>query len=48
MLLLLMSKTMKYGAFSKKWDADHAENKAAKSQRDTHTHTHTHTHLPEL
>lgn len=37
-----MSKAMEYRTFSKKVDADHAEDKAG-SQRDTHAHTHSHT-----
>ena len=41
-MVVFMSKAMEYRTFSKKVDADHAEDKAG-SHRDTHTHTHTHT-----
>lgn len=39
-MVVFMSKAMEYRTFSKKVDADHAEDKAG-SQRDTHAHTHT-------
>lgn len=35
-MVVFMSKAMEYRTFSKKVDADHAEDKAG-SQRDTHT-----------
>ena len=38
-MLLFMSKAIEYKTFFKNWNAGHAEDKAAKIQKDIHTHT---------